>query len=114
MPPRDPNVRLRDIVDSIDRILEYTASNSYASFAQDRRTIDAVLRNFEVLGEAARHVDAESMSRLPAVPWRDMADLRNLLIHEYFGVSLEIVWATIERDLVPLRTALVSELERQG
>jgi uncharacterized protein with HEPN domain len=114
VPPRNPNIRLQDIVGAIERILDYTASHSLSSFAADRKTIDAVVRNLEVLGEAARHVDAETMRQLPTLPWREMADLRNLLIHQYFGVSAEIVWATIQRDLVPVRDALRAELHRRG
>ena len=110
MPPRNPDLRLRDIVEAIDRILDYTSAQTFASFAADRKTVDAVVRNLEVLGEAARHIDADTVGRLPNVPWRDMADLRNLLIHEYFGISLDIVWATIERDLRPLRKAVLDAL----
>ncbi len=58
MPPRDPNLRLQDIAEAIDRIFDYTASHSLESFAADRMAVDAVVRNFEVIGEAARHVKA--------------------------------------------------------
>lgn len=68
MPPRDPNLRLQDIAEAIDRILDYAASHSLESFAADRMTIDAVVRNLEVIGEAARHVDAETAERLGDVP----------------------------------------------
>jgi uncharacterized protein with HEPN domain len=57
--------------------------------------VDAVVRNFEVIGEAARHVDAATATRLADIPWQDMRDLRNLLIHEYFGVSVAIIWETV-------------------
>ncbi len=114
MPPRNPEFRLQDMLEAIDRILSYTADQSFPSFAGDQKTVDAVVRNLEVLGEAARHVDPATVARLPGVPWRDMADLRNLLIHHYFGVSLEIVWATIERDLRPLRDSLLSAIRADG
>jgi len=114
VPPRTPDLRLRDIVEAIDRILEYTSSQTFASFAADQKTVDAVVRNLEVLGEAARHMDADTVKRFPNVPWRDMADLRNLLVHEYFGISLDIVWATIERDLRPLRQAVLAALSAKG
>ena len=70
MPPRDPNLRLQDIAEAIDRIFDYTASHSLESFAADRKTIDAVVRNLEVIGEAARHMDAETAARLSACPGR--------------------------------------------
>ena len=79
MPPRDPNLRLQDIAEAIDRIFDYTASHSLESFAADRMAVDAVVRNFEVIGEAARHVDAETATRLADIPWQDIRDLRNLL-----------------------------------
>jgi len=81
VPPRDPNLRLQDIAEAIDRIFDYTASHSLESFAADRKTIDAVVRNLEVIGEAARHTDAETAARLSDVPWQDMRDLRHLLVH---------------------------------
>ena len=74
--------------------------------------VDAVVRNFEVIGEAARHVDPETATRLADIPWQDMRDLRNLLIHEYFGVSVAIIWETISRDLRPVREAIRRDLER--
>ena len=74
-------------------------------------TVDAVVRNFEVIGEAARHVDAMTAARLRGVPWQDMRDLRNLLIHEYFGVSVTTIWETISRDLPPVREAIRRDLE---
>ena len=112
MPPRDPSLRLQDIAEALDRIFDYTASHSLESFAADRKTIDAVVRNLEVIGEAARHMDAETAARLSDVPWQDMRDLRNLLIHEYFGVSVAIIWETISRDLRPVREAIRRDLER--
>ena len=74
--------------------------------------IDAVVRNLEVIGEAARHVGEETVRRLVAVPWREMRDLRNLLVHEYFGVSLPIIWQTIVRDLTPILEILGADLRR--
>lgn len=112
MPRRDANLRLHDITEAIDRIFDYTAAHSLESFAADRMAIDAVMRNLEVIGEAARHVDAETAARLGDVPWQDMRDLRNLLIHEYFGVSVAIIWETISRDLRPVREAIRRDLER--
>ena len=111
MPPRDPSLRLQDIAEAIDRIFEYTASHSLDSFTADRMAVDAVVRNFEVIGEAARHVDDATAARLDDIPWQDMSDLRNLLIREYFGVSVTIIWETVARDLRPLREAIRRHLE---
>lgn len=99
MPRRSGLYRVRDILEATEKILEYTEGMDYEQFREDERTVDAVLRNFTVLGEAARHTDEETMSRQPDLPWADMRDMRNLVVHEYFGVSLEIVWQTIIGDL---------------
>ncbi len=112
MPRRDSRLRLQDIVEAIDRILSYTSSLTVESFQADQRTVDAVVRNFEVIGEAARHVDDETCARCPGVPWQDMRDMRNVLMHEYFGVSIPIVWDTIGRALPGVREALRAELAR--
>ncbi len=99
MPPRDGTLRLHDIIEAISRILRYTAHHSLESFAADEMVVDAVVRNLEVIGEAARHVDDTTAQRFPDVPWREMRDLRNLLAHENFGVSASIIWETVVRDL---------------
>lgn len=108
MPPerRDAHLRLQDIAEAIDRIFEYTKPHSLISFRADRMVVDAVVRNLEVIGEAARHVDEETAASLPEVPWQDMRGLRNVLIHEYFGVSIDIVWETVGRDLRPVLDAI--------
>ena len=102
MPPRDWALRITDILDAIAAIREFTAGMDYAAFTRDRKTVDAVLRNFTVIGEAARHVPEEVTAAYPKVPWQDMRDMRNILMHEYFGVSLLIVWDTIQVNLPPL------------
>lgn len=95
-----------------EAINEYTAGLTVEAFAADRRTVDAVMRNIQVLGEAARHVPDEVRARFPEVPWQDISDMRNVLVHEYFGVDLDILWQTVTRDLallVPLLLAIVDE-----
>ena len=115
MPPRDPRVRIEDMLTAIRRIRRYTDGTSFDAFCADERTIDAVIRNFEVIGEAARHVDEATAARSPAVPWIDIRDMRNILIHEYFGVDLQTVWRTIVDDLPALERGLaelLGQLER--
>ena len=73
-----------------------------------------MIRNFEIIGEAGRHVDADTCARCPDVPWQEMRDMRNMLLHEYFGVSIRIVWDTIIRGLPAVREALTAELARTG
>jgi hypothetical protein len=75
----------------MERIAEYTAGMSYEAFLGNRLVIDAVVRNLEVIGEAARHIPEKVQRQFPDIPWVEMKGMRNILIHEYFGVSLEIL-----------------------
>ena len=101
--PRDFKVYLDDILEASERIRSYTAGFTFPAFQEDRKTVDAVLRNLEVIGEAIKQLPAAVRDQYPDVPWRKIAGLRDILIHEYFGVDLEVIW-----DLV---TDKLSELE---
>ena len=114
MPPRDPRLRIEDMLATIDQIESYTAGMTFDTFCADQKTVDAVIRNFEVMGEAARHVDDQAARRSPGVPWPDVRDMRNILIHEYFGVDLATVWKTILDDLPALKRNLRSLMEELG
>lgn len=111
MPPRDWTMRIRDILDSIDRVQRYTAGMTFEAFCADDKTIDAVVRNFEIIGEAARHIPPDIEARYPHVPWVEMRGMRNLLIHEYFGVSLSILWHTLTHNVPPLPPLLQTILD---
>ena len=77
----------------------------FPNFSSDRRTILAVVRALEIIGEATRHIPASTRRRFPQVPWQDMVAMRNKLIHEYYGVDLEVLWRTVKEDLPPLADA---------
>ena len=102
MSPRDFTMRLEDILEAIERIQSYVHGMDFRQFKADRKTIDAVVRNIAVIGEAAGHVPDEITDRYNKVPWLEMKDIRNVVVHEYFGISLDILWETIHRDLPPL------------
>ncbi len=112
MRSRNWRMRLEDILEAIARIERYTTRADLEAFRQDERTVDAVVRNLEIIGEAARHIPEEIQRQHPDVPWDKMRDIRNVLIHEYSGVSIPIVWQTIRDDLPPLVTSLGKILEQ--
>jgi uncharacterized protein with HEPN domain len=112
MPPeRGWKLRISDIIDAIAAIQEYTAGMNLKSFAEDRKTVDAVVRNFTIIGEAAIRIPEQVIAENPKIPWRDMSDMRNIIVHEYFGVSNKILWETIQSDLPPLVPLLKKLLE---
>ena len=103
MSNREYNLYLKDIYDSIEKIEDYVKDLSFEGFDQDAKTIDAVVRNFEIIGEAARHIPKNIISQYPQIPWSKMVSTRNKVLHEYFGIDTEILWKTIKEDLPILK-----------
>lgn len=83
---------LHDIQIAMSRIAEYLEGCDFIKFKQDHKTVDAVIRNFEVIGEAAKNIPVEIKEKYPDIPWQEMYYLRNKISHEYFGVDYEIIW----------------------
>lgn len=106
MPRRDPDLLIEDILTAIRKIERYTAGTTWELFRQDEKTIDAVVRNLEIIGEAARHLQDELIARQPDVPWRQIAGMRNRIVHDYVGLDLEIIWHVVRNDLPHLRSRL--------
>ena len=106
---KDQRVYLAQILERIERIRQFAASGREAFFA-DLMVQDAVIRNFEVIGEAAKRVSDEYRKTHPSVPWRSLAAFRDVLIHQYEGVSLPEVWHVIEHDLPPLHKSIAALL----
>lgn len=106
---KDPRVYLAQILERIDRIREYTVEGKNAFFS-DPRTQDAVIRNFEVIGEAAKRIPDDYRKKHPTIPWRELSGFRDVLIHHYEGVSIAEVWQVIEAHLEPLRQAITAIL----
>ena len=113
---RDFTDYITDIIDSVAEITEFIEGLDYEMFSEDRKTTNAVIRSLEVIGEAAAKIDQDLRDRYPEIPWVRMAGMRNKLIHEYFGVDLEIVWEVCTAEIPPLKPSLkkmLKELENQ-
>lgn len=95
-----------DILRALEKISRFTDGASRAEFIADERTCDAVVRNLEIIGEASKRLPETFTTRYPTVPWRKIVGLRNRVIHEYFGVDMEIVWTIIQNDLPSFHSAL--------
>ncbi len=87
MPKRDDDLLLSDMIECSRKILDYVKGIDFDAFIDDDRTVDAVIRNFEVLGEASRYFSSEIKEKNPFVEWRKIGDFRNILIHDYFGIN---------------------------
>lgn len=113
MPPRNWKIRIGDILECISRIQRYTHGLGFAEFEDDEKTIDSVLRNLEIIGEASRHVPRGIKTRYSDLPWMEMYTMRNIVVHEYHGVNLKIIWQTITEDLPLLIPQLQKILEEE-
>ena len=103
---KDPLIFIQHILDSIEKIESYVEGMSKQEFSDSIKTQDAVIRNLEIIGEAAKNVPTSFRSTYPEIPWQKISGLRDVLIHMYFGIDLDIVWEVIQRDLPELRDRL--------
>ena len=100
---KDPEIFIKHILESIEEIEKHTGGISAAGFLRSTLVQDAAIRRLEVIGEAVKKIPAEAKNRAKAVPWKQIAGLRDILIHEYFGVDLKLVWNIIKKDLPALK-----------
>jgi uncharacterized protein with HEPN domain len=110
--PRDFRLYLDDILEAIHQIRTYLGDQDEEAFSTDRKTQDAVIRNLEIIGEAAGRLPEQFQMTAPEIDWRKIKGLRNILIHEYFGVNLPIIWDVVRNKLSPLETVCRELLER--
>ena len=96
---KDPQVFIKHILDSIDAVENYTKNLSEDQFLRSLEKQDAIVRRVEIIGEAVRNISADFRREYPDIPWRKISGMRDKLVHEYFGVDLELVWAVVKKDL---------------
>jgi uncharacterized protein with HEPN domain len=102
--PQDNFVYLGDILRCMENIADYTQSGK-ADFLQSQLLQDAVIRNFEIIGEATKHLSLELRQQYPEIPWRRMAGFRDILIHSYMNIDVSTVWEAVQ-ELPPLKTKI--------
>lgn len=110
---RDIRDFLKDIYDSIHDIEEFTEDLNYEDFIEDRKTVNAVIRSLEIIGEAAKKIPEEIRQKYPSFPWKGMAGMRDKLIHEYHGVDLEIVWTVSKEEIPPVKSTIKNIISDQ-
>ena len=103
---RDERLLIKDIITAIDRIESYTAGMDFVAFASDEKTVNAVIYNFLIIGEAVKLLPRNITGRYPEIPWRQIAGMRDKLTHAYFSIDYDLVWKTVTKVLPQFRNAL--------
>lgn len=103
---KSPVIYLDHILDSVMRLENYLIGVSHKEFLENYEKQDSVVRRLEIMGEAIRNLPDEFLDKYPEIPWQDIVDFRNVLIHEYFDINLDRVWKTIKRDIPELKLKL--------
>lgn len=113
-PKREYRDYLADIQEATDSILNFTDGMTWEQFSQDRKTLYAVVRAFEIIGEATKKVPIPVRKRYSKVPWIQMAGMRDKLIHEYFGVNYQVLWKTVQTDIPRLQIQITEVLKQES
>jgi len=104
---KEPKIFIAHIIESIGEIEKHTRNISLAGFIKSTLVQDAAIRRLEIIGEAVRRIPPEVKTAVPDIPWKQIAGLRNVLIHEYFGVDLRLVWKVIAKDIPNLKKSVI-------
>jgi len=111
---RNIRLYLADIWESIKMIEGYISNISEKDFYSNCQVQDAVIRRLEIIGEAVKNIDDEFRSRFPQIPWKEVAGMRDIIAHEYFGVKLERIWDVVKRDLPGLKNKIKSIIQKEN
>ncbi|MEO6613760.1 MAG: DUF86 domain-containing protein [Chitinophagaceae bacterium] len=111
MSKRSPSLLISDIIDSGQKIMKYTEGLTYEQFILDSKTVDAVIRNFEIIGEAANRLSEEFKDKYPDIEWHRIRGFRNRIIHDYSGIDYEIVWQ-IKENFLPEMLEKLRRIEK--
>ncbi|HMN18926.1 MAG TPA: DUF86 domain-containing protein [Ignavibacteriaceae bacterium] len=111
MSNRDWKFLFEDIIESINKIQNYTKDLSFEDFAQSPLIIDAVVRNIEIIGEASKNVPVEIQNKFKDIPWQKIKGIRNRIVHEYFAVDISIIWFIVTNELQSLKDNLTKHLD---
>jgi len=114
MKKRDHRDYIQDILDSITDIENFIKDMNFEEFTKDRKTINAVVRSIEVIGEATKKIPKTLIDRYSDIPWEKMAGMRDKLIHEYFGIDIEILWKVAKDEVSPLKPLIQNTLKSLG
>ena len=109
---RDQKLYLIDIAESIRYIKKYTSNLNEEGFYQSEQIQDAVLRRLEIIGEATKNISDDFKDRFPQLPWKEMAGIRDVIIHDYFGINLRRIWLTVKQDLPTIETLIEEVLKK--
>lgn len=114
MSKRPIDLLLNDIRQAIDRIEQYIKNLSFDAFSDDQKSVDAVVRNLEIIGEAASRLPDEFKEKYSEIEWYKVVGLRHRIVHEYFGIDLEIIWQILQKDLPELRQKIIRIMGDEG
>ncbi|KAF5418324.1 MAG: hypothetical protein C5S45_09275 [Candidatus Methanocomedens sp.] len=100
---KESEVFIEHILESIELIENYTANKTISDFIESVQLQDSIIRRIEIIGEAVKNLPAEVKSNYPDVPWKNIAGIRDVLIHKYFGIDLELTWQVVQKDIPDLK-----------